>query len=200
MMSESEIRRIIRQELREAIAPILMGTIVSNADNNRSSIRRFSEGEIPNARNIQPFGISSRAPEGMDCLTVPIAGDPTHLNVAGHFDKSRPSGQDGEVILYDAFGHKISLLSDKVKIDSNKTVVNCANILLGSEGSDEPLVLGNILKDLLSDILDKVIAHTHNGNLGYLTSPPSNAAEFLALKVHPVSDGAIISDKSFTEK
>jgi len=78
----------------------------------------------------------------------------------------------------------------------------------------QPLVLGTVLQTLLSNVLDKlkelsdqIANHTHIGNLGYATSVPLTAAEFLVLeadflgyKVSPVDDALVLSDIAFTEK
>lgn len=70
---------------------------------------------------------------------------------------------------------------------------------LGSESSDENLVLGQIFKTFASSLLDGIVAHTHQTGTGP-SSPPINAATFTALKASPITDEAILSDKSFTEK
>lgn len=78
----------------------------------------------------------------------------------------------------------------------------------------ENLVLGQVFKQLMIDLIDKIDeltlevgTHTHIGNLGYATSQPIQAADFLQLsldfqgiKSSPVEDEAVLSDLSFTEK
>ena len=186
-MMEDDLRNMIRKEIREMLAPILLGFIVSNESNMTSTIKRMqSEGPIARTRNIQPFGISSRAPTNTTCLTIPISGDPTHLIMVGHYDSNKPSCNDSETILYDAYGHLIYLSQNKMQF--------------GSKTSANPMMLGDIVQTLFENILDKIAAHRHIGNLGYQTSPPDNATEFEALKASPVQDGSIISSKAFTEK
>lgn len=84
----------------------------------------------------------------------------------------------------------------------------------GDSTPSENLVLGQQLKALLSDILSQladlsmaISTHNHIGNLGYPTSPPNQAGDFVAfqgefdnLKSSPVEDEAILSDFAFTEK
>lgn len=84
----------------------------------------------------------------------------------------------------------------------------------GDSQPNENLVLGQQLKNLFIDILtqlkelsDKVSTHTHAGNLGYPTSAPNEAADFINigsqfdnLKSSPVEDETILSDFAFTEK
>lgn len=186
-MTESDIIKLVKRTMREQLAPILMGIVVSNESQNRSSAQRFdTDSPISNLRNIQPFGFSSRAPKGTPGLVVPIAGDPTHLNLVGHFDEGRPSGSDGETLFYNAFGQLIYLSNGKIQV--------------GSKASAENMVLGQVFKSMMDTLLVAIKTHTHVGNLGYSTSPPENAADFDAIKASPVDDGAILSDKVFTEK
>jgi len=72
-------------------------------------------------------------------------------------------------------------------------------IHLGSEASEEPLVLGNVFIMLMSALIDLIVSHTHLWALGP-TSPPVNAAAFTALKVSPIIDRTVVSDVAFTEK
>lgn len=88
-------------------------------------------------------------------------------------------------------------------LDSKKLWMISANkVLLGRGGAEpsENLVLGQILKNCLSQMLDAIVSHTHVGNLGSPTSPPINAADFIAIKASPVSDDGLLSDVAFTEK
>lgn len=104
-----------------------------------------------------------------------------------------------------------------VSKDGKRTwIVSDTKIYLAKGESEptEPLVLGNVLKTLLSDILaeladlsEKLSQHKHLGNLGYPTSAPDLSAAFLAkqsafleMKSSPVDDSEILSDISFTEK
>lgn len=186
-MTDGEIRDLIRREVREALAPIMMGFVVSNENVQRSTVKRMSmEGPIPNTRNIQPFGIASRAPVGTEGLMIPVNSDPTHINMVGHFDKSKPDVDEGETTLYDKFGHLVYLSETKMQF--------------GSKASANPMMLGDIVQDLFSNMLQLISDHVHIGNLGYPVGAMSKKAELLELKASPVDDGAIISDKCFTEK
>lgn len=182
-MTDGELRRMIRDIIRQELTTISMAFVNSNQSNQRSTIQRFkNDGPIPNIRSIQPFGISSRAPKDTDAVVAGVGGDVTHLIMLGHFDKSKPTGQDGETLLYDAFGHVVYLSQDKLQF--------------GSKSSENPMMLGDLVQDFLSQLLEKIAEHTHPAP-GY---PPTNAAEFTALKASPVDDGTLVSDKAFTEK
>lgn len=141
-MTEGQLREMIKKIIKSEIANITMATLVDNKDQMRSTFNRFSsEPNINNARSIQPFGISSRAPSGTECLVVPIAGQASHINIVGHFDKNRPSVVDGEVKIYGADGQVIYLKSG-------------GTIHQGSASANEPVVLGNVLKEAIASILD----------------------------------------------
>jgi hypothetical protein len=96
---------------------------------------------------------------------------------------------DGHTVVRALAGKKAHLLSDTA-------------VLLGRGGDDptEPIVLGNVFKAGYSKDLDETAKHKHIGNLGYYTSVPDNAAEFLSIKSSPVDDNAMLSDLSKTEK
>ena len=187
MISDAEVREIVKREIREALAPIMMGFIVSNENVQRATIKRMSmEGPIPNARSIQPFGFSSKAPVGTEGLMVPVNGDPTHVNMVGHFDKHKPEVNEGESAQYDEFGHLVYLSESMMQF--------------GSKNSANPMMLGDVVQQLFSNMLELIANHVHIGNLGYPVGAMSTKAQLTELKASPVDDGAIISDKCFTEK
>ena len=185
-MTDGEIQRLISQTVRQELASILMGKVSSNASQLRSGIQRFGgENEISGLRSVLPYGVSSRAPVGTDCVVMPINHDPTHLNVMGHFDSARPSLDDGEAALYNEFGQLVYLSNGKIQI--------------GTKSSSQNLVLGQVFKSMMDTLLQAIASHTHTGNLGYATSPPVNAADFNAVKASPIDDNSILSAVAFTE-
>lgn len=111
-------------------------------------------------------------------------------------------------------GHSIkrALPGKKLYLGSNiKTLVQKVGSLVDPT---ENIVLGQVLKTLLSEILaelalqaQNIIEHTHTGNYGVETSPPLNATDFSdnksvfeAKKASPVDDELMLSDIFFTEK
>lgn len=105
-----------------------------------------------------------------------------------------------------------ALPDKKLYLGSNlKTLVQKVGSLVDPT---ENIVLGQVLKQLLSEILaelalqaQNIIEHTHTGNYGLETSPPLNASDFAdnkavfeAKKASPVDDELILSDIFFTEK
>lgn len=182
-MEEYDVIRIVRQVLMNELPPIVMGIVQANSDGARTTVTRFySEPPRSNLRSIAPYGFASKAPPGTQAFIVPAGGDQTNLNVVGHFDPNRPPLGDGEVALYDAYGHALYLSRNKIQ--------------LGTEASSENLVLGQVLKTMLSALLDAVANHTHAG----IGAPPTNAAAFTSLKSSPVDDGAMLSNVAFTER
>lgn len=118
-------------------------------------------------------------------------------------DKIPLTAMDGSIVMKSLEGKNIWLTSD-TKI----------NISRGDTAPTENLVLGQVWKTLMIDILDLLIdgfqqksQETHIGNLGYRTSPPENAPDYLMIKAmlellksSPVEDEKALSDLSFTEK
>jgi hypothetical protein len=126
---------------------------------------------------------------------------------------SRLSSKEDTIPVQAGQGHTVV----KSLPGKNTHIASDIKVLLGrltSTDPTEPVVLGNILKTLLSYILDqlanqaqKISIHTHVGNLGANTSPPDIATDFVTLQTNfntkkssPVDDNAINSDVAFTEK
>lgn len=187
-MTESEILKLVKKAVREELAPILMASIVKNQDQSRLDVQRFSvEGPIRGLRNIQPFGVASRAPAGTDCVVVPVNSDVTHLNVLGQFDKSKPSMEDGETILYNAQGQMIYLEDGKIHI--------------GKKTTNNPAPVGNELKSFALDLISWMLTHTHVITLPGLDSlPPTQDADLTAIQADNLDNDAILSQYIFVEK
>jgi len=185
-MNEAQMINLIRRVVREELAPIMLATLKTNTSVQRSDVQRTpSEGVIQNLRNVQPYGVSSRAPAGTTMMTTPVAGDPSHILMTGAFDPNKPDMSDGETILYNAFGQLIYLKN--------------GSIHLGVKAAAHPVNLGDVIQSVLSQFLADYAAHTHIGNLGAPTGVPNNAAAAEALKSSPVDDGGINSQVVFTE-
>ena len=188
-MLDSETRKFIQIEIQRALDIILTASTGSTPNVEQETIRDLYPGmDQTQARPVMhPYGIASKAPTGT--LNV-VAKSGSHVGnrmVIGHRDKNRPGDlSEGESVLYSSGGMKVYTRNGKIQI--------------ASENSDNPLVLGNELKDLLSQVLQLIADHTHVGNLGAETSEPINSGDFLVLKASPVDDGVILSDKVFTEK
>lgn len=96
---------------------------------------------------------------------------------------------DGQMFFYLqanslANSHAFKLKIAGTTIEINDMVgVPSIEIKSGVENSTEKTLLGETTKDTLSDILDKLIAHTHTATgPAAPTTPPNNAADFTAIK------------------
>lgn len=84
----------------------------------------------------------------------------------------------------------------------------------GDTAPTQNLVLGQVFKTMMSNLLAKLKLHAQNdadhyhiGNLGYYTSVPVNQLDYLTrkdeyntIKTSPVDDESVLSDLSYTEK
>lgn len=142
------------------------------------------------------------------------------------FITSRLTSLDDKIPLNAADGHLVfkSKPTKKIWVTSDTRI----NLSKGDTEPTENVVLGQELKTLLISTYAKLVEmngkidelatkdsqHTHIGNLGYPTSAPNEAGDFIALaadfntiaadfdafSASPVEDELILSDISFTEK
>jgi hypothetical protein len=144
-------------------------------------------------------------PDDMVLLVFAGSNDECYLThrLSSRTDLIPVQAEGGHTVLRALAGKVLHLLSDE-------------SILLGRGGADpeEPLVLGLVLQDLLSTILQSlstfatdVSTHNHLDAFGIPTTPPIQAASFVAhsgdydtFKASPVDDGEILSDLAYTEK
>lgn len=62
---------------------------------------------------------------------------------------------------------------NQVILQSAGMVLSASAIKVGSDSSSEPLVLGNTLIQVLQPFITALLTHTHVGNMGAPTSPPT---------------------------
>ena len=93
--------------------------------------------------------------------------------------------KDGNLVISDKHGENLLLIdrvNGKVRVVANSEVdVVSPKVRLGDDQTTDPAVLGNELKGLLSDLIaaiNKITVSTIAGP----SSPPLNAAEFVAIK------------------
>ena len=166
---DGETIKFIRQEIAKQVNIILSGVagtntqFVEDISNLYPGMPTITERPV-----MHPFGISSRAPSGTLQVTARQGDHPANRIVLGHRDSARPSpAQAGETILYDANGHVVYLSQSKMQF--------------GSMSSASNMVLGDILQTFLENLLNYILTHTHEGNLGYPTGVPLNAAQFQSI-------------------
>lgn len=179
-MNEAQLIRLVKGIVRESLAPILMGTVVSTKDAYRATAQRFkTENPIENMRLLHPYGLAARPPSDMQALIVPVDGRPDHLNVLGQFDDNRPEIEDGEVCLYGPDGQVVYMKTG-------------GNVLLGGLEADNPAVLGDILSTFLGDIITNI--NTINSQLSTFALAFSAPFSTNAVPGSPVGPGpALVS-------
>jgi len=118
-------------------------------------------------------------------------------------DKIPLNAIDGHSVLKTIAGKKIWQTSD-TRINLSKT----------DEEPTENFILGQVWKSFMLELLQIQIdtlqtlsKETHTGNLGYMTTVPTQASDYTgykgdvtALKSSPVDDELILSDLTFSEK
>jgi hypothetical protein len=141
-VNENEIAKLIRQMVRQELAQVCMASVSSNDEQNRASIVRApTDGPITNLRNVQPYGLVSKAPKNTDCVVTPVNGDITHLNLTGHFNSNPPAIEDGESALYGIGQQVIYMKAD-------------GSIHQGILGAASPAVLGDVLQTFCTNVLN----------------------------------------------
>lgn len=211
-MEDWEIPALVRNIVRQELAPILMGKVSSTTGEYRAEFQRFAkESKIPNARLIQPYGIASRPKPEMDSLVAPVANDATHLNILGQFDAARPSLEEGEVALYGPDGQVVKMLNGgniHAQTEADYIAEVLGNIKLGSPDADEPAVLGNVLKEMLELLLDYFTTEAPAPKIGidsfglsvYLD--PQIVAKLVQMKLKYLTQPAtnIVAQRIFVER
>jgi hypothetical protein len=180
-MTREEVLTIVRHEIQRASNLILYarttssGTDVDNIDNLFAGMT-----EIVDVPKVEPYGFHSSAQKGTAAITARVGNDIANRIILGHRDAFRPVINPGETILYNQYGQQVYLSNGQVQI--------------GRPNASSPVLLGDLVQMLFSNLLTELSTHTHlSAAPGSPTTPPVDAAAFLALKSSPVSDGAILS-------
>jgi ribosome-binding factor A len=193
----------LRQALADSKLHILLGLIQRVSVSADRSVCRVAVSILPEQREIickmswEAVGDESgffQMPQVNDMVLVAqVEGDPQSAFVLKRLtsaeEKIPLNAVNGDMVAKALSGQKLWLTSD--------TAIHLSK---GDTAPTENLVLGQVLKSMLSAVLQAVSVHKHIGNLGYLTAPPDNASTFTSKKSSPVDDGAMLSDLAFTEK
>lgn len=117
-MTREEVIDIIRAEVGKQLLAILTGQS-KNAAEGREDIALM----YPNAPPIEkrpvmhPYGLKSRAKEGVTSVVAVQGAHAGNRIVLGHRDKDAPEpAAVGAVVLYDAFGNSIHLQDGKIVV------------------------------------------------------------------------------------
>lgn len=176
MMDESQIRRLIETEVKRHLDIILHGSAGTNTQESEDIDSLYpGMGTIVKRPIMHPYGMASRAPKETISVVVKVGDHPGNRMTIGHRDSERPDDiQEGELVLYNELGQRIYLKVGKV--------------LIGSSSADEPAVLGNVLVDMLTDLIgfiDSFAGTVETGPIA-ITTTPGNPAP-----THPVVIAAL---------
>jgi len=196
-MLDGETIRFIRNEIRVHMASIGHG-IVKTEDSATTETQALEQNYPGGPKMLprpvaHPWGFVSRAPDGMLAVTGRVGEHPGAVMTLAHRDPARSSMdvQVGETATYSVNLHGVWARTDKTQ--------------LGSPTADNPVVLGNEALELLTAIVDVLIA----GSGGLTTSPgnptapnPAVAAQFTELKARLITaaETNLISQTVFTIK
>jgi phage gp45-like len=179
-MNDSEIKREIRQEIRRHMDIILGGYAGGNTQESED-IQDMYPGMPPQEKRpvMHPFGIVSRAPNGIVQVTARQGEHPANRLILGHRDKGRPSDlSEGETLVYSLGKYQCRVLNGQIQV--------------GKDGVYETVVVGDTLNTFLKALLDFYIAHLHIGNLGFYTSVADNAPDVTQLKTNNLDNDKIL--------
>lgn len=175
-----EMRAYVRDEIRRQLKIITSGS-AGETTMTTEDIQALMPGmpTIPARPIMHPYGFASRAPNGMISVTAQQGEHPGNKLTLGHRDKNAPSVDEGESVQYSQGGYRI--------------IVKNGEIFVGKGGDLEHMVVGETLKAVLIAIIQKIIVHTHLGNLGYPTGVPQNAEDFTAIQTDNLDNDKILA-------
>jgi uncharacterized protein involved in type VI secretion and phage assembly len=86
-------------------------------------------------------------------------------------------GEEMVTIVEGTKGHMITMDADGIKVvngaNGNQIILGASGIQIGSDEAKEPFVLGDKFMTNVTDFLTALNGHTHTGNQGAPTSPPT---------------------------
>lgn len=197
-MDESQIRRLIREEVAQQLNVILNAAAGSN-DSQTETISALFPGspEIPGRPVMHPYGFVSRATQGTISVIAKVGASIQNRMTLGHRDSKRPSLQVGEAAVYSKGGFTARVENEKVivgEIAGYQVQMTKSQILLGKGGTLEPAIMGTTAVDFFKALIELIIAHTHMGNLGIQTPPPLNIADFVQLKAQQLDNNHLLAE------
>lgn len=175
-IEHSELVRIIRKEIAQAMNVILFGS-TSGTTKNAESVDNIYPGQttLTDRPMIMPYGHVGRAPVGTLNLTARSGDHAGARIIIGHWDSDRPDVEEGEASLYSAEGFQTQAQKAGVKV---------------GKGSDmEFAVVGDTLRAFLTTLLQDIVQHTHAAP----GAPPTNAAAFVTLGADNLDNDKILA-------
>lgn len=167
-MLDSDTIRFIREEIRRQVNIVLPAVAGETSDVETESIEELFPGmpTITERPVMHPYGFASRAPRGTASVVARVGEHTGNRMVIGHRDKDRPEDLEaGEAALYNENGDILLMKKNDVQLQAKQdltleaeqnAVLAGSKVYAGSDAADEPLVLGNVLKTFLGDLIDAV--------------------------------------------
>ncbi len=121
ILTESEVKRFVRDEIKRALNIILTAQAGSNTVEKETVENLFpGSPSIPKRPVMHPYGFASRAPSKTLSVVAKHGADPSNRIVLGHRDSNRPTDlNDGEAAIYSADGNKIKLGNGVIATNNN---------------------------------------------------------------------------------
>lgn len=162
---DAEMKRMISREIARQLNIITSGEAGNTTMTTEDIANLYPGHPTISARPVSfPYGFASRAPVGTLQVTAQQGAHAGNKLVLGHRDAAAPQVDVGESVQYSVGGYQ-------VRVQNGDIYVGKGDIL-------EHMVVGETLKAFLIAVIQAIVAHTHEGNLGYETSPPLNAETF----------------------
>lgn len=105
---------------------------------------------------------------------------------------------DNKIITNTANNTELNTKKEVIITSDLETRIKSLQTMIGSLDADEPLVCGNLWKDMMMELLDILIEHNHPSSTGP-TGPPIQAGKFQKVKTS-ISNDEQLSDDNFTTK
>ena len=177
---DPEVKREIKREIERQLNIITSGEAGATTSTTEDITNWYPNMPTLPARPIMfPYGYFSRAPVGTLSVVGQQGSHPGNKLTLGHRDSAPPFHGIGESSHYSFGGYEVWMAN--------------TDIWIGKGGTYEHMVVGESLVALLTAVLNAIVSHTHEGNLGVATSPPLNASAFTALIGQYLSNNYILA-------
>ena len=197
-MIDPEVKRIIQEEVRQQLNVILNGAAGAN-DQQTETISAMFPGspDITGRPVMHPFGFASRATSGTISVVARVGASSQNRMTLGHRDSKRPTMDQGEAVLYSSGGFQVRAQNDMIlagQVAGYQIQVKKDMILAGKGDVLEPVIMGATGVAFFTALIQLIVVHTHEGNLGIETPPPLNAEDFLQLKAQNLDNNFLLAE------